>query len=92
MARYLSSQLAALQARPAEEVSLRRGTVKAWGVELTSEDAQRAYRVAFVVEADEEEPGAEVLTICALEEKTPLEAPVARRKKLKGWRTVVVDE
>ena len=91
MAEYLVSQLPAVMARPSETVELRRGTVKAWGVELTSEDGRRAYKVAFIVEPDEAR-GGEVLTICALEEKTQLEAPVARRRKLKGWRMVTVGD
>lgn len=90
MARHLVSQLDTVTARPPEPVSLRRGEVNAWGVELTSEDGQRAYRVAFVVEHDDS--GDAVLSICALEEKTQLEAPVSRRKKLKGWRTVALGD
>ena len=90
MAAYLVSQLDSIVARPAEPVELRRGSVNAWGVELTSEDGRRAYRVAFVIEDDD--TGDTVLSICSMDEKTQLEAPVSRRKKLKGWRTVAVGD
>jgi hypothetical protein len=89
MARYLAAQLDAVTARPPEKVALRRGTIDAWGVEITAEDGARAYRVAFVLE-EEDDIGNAVLSICAMEERTQLEAPLRRRKNLKGWRQVPV--
>ncbi len=88
MAHYLLQQLHAIMGRPPETVPLRRGNVQAWGVELTSEDGRRAYKVAFLVEEDEDE--AAVLSVCSLDEKTQLEAPVSRRKRLKGWCVIDV--
>ncbi len=82
----LLEQLETVTVRPHQSVELKRGgDAKAWGVELTSEDGQTAYRVVWVIEEEAEPDSQIVLSILAPEEKKQLEARPERRMKLKGW-------
>ena len=88
-AHELLEQLATVTDRPHESVELKRGgDAKAWGVELTSEDGQTAYRVIWVIEEEVEPDSQIVLSILGPEEEKQLESRPERRMKLKGWVTI----
>ena len=88
-AHELLEQLETVTRRPHQSVELKRGgDAKAWGVELTSEDGQTAYRVVWVIEEEVEPDSPIVLSILGPEEEKQLESRPERRMKLKGWVTI----
>ena len=85
----LLEQLETVTNRPHQSVELKRGgDAKAWGVELTSEDGQTAYRVVWVIEEEAEPDSPIVLSILGPDEEKQLESRPERRMKLKGWVTI----
>jgi len=88
-AHELLKQLETVTGRPHKSVDLKRGgDAKAWGVELTSEDGQTAYRVVWVIEEEAEPDSPIVLSILGPDEEKQLESRPERRMKLKGWVTI----
>ena len=88
-AHELLEQLETVTGRPHQSVELKRGgDAKAWGVELTSEDGQTAYRVVWVIEEEVGPDSSIVLSILGPEEQKQLESRPEQRVKLKGWVTI----
>lgn len=92
-ARMMAGQLEAMQSQEGHPLDLPHGPAHLWGVEIEdAEDANRTYRVAFVVEEEWIPPRRTFLSVIAVEEQSELNNAPASRGELPGWRTIELKE